>query len=109
MRLSGEASFETKDKVIHWLMVIQWPVHDCMEKSELEIVLYSLTVSTTSTPMLSKTAGDETKFVLIINQPRLFSMLSSLGMTTCCFNGWLWACNIVGVASFLWYSYLIFL
>jgi hypothetical protein len=29
MRLSGEASFEAKEKVIHWLMLIQWPVHDC--------------------------------------------------------------------------------
>jgi len=29
MRLSEEASFEAKDKVIHWVMVIQWPVHDC--------------------------------------------------------------------------------
>ena len=24
MRLSGEASFEAKDRVIHWLMLIQW-------------------------------------------------------------------------------------
>jgi len=30
MRLSEEASFEAKDKVIHWVMVIQWPVHDCI-------------------------------------------------------------------------------
>ena len=29
MRLSGETSFEAKDKVIHWLMLIQWLVHDC--------------------------------------------------------------------------------
>ena len=29
MRLSGEASFEAKDKVIHWLMLIHL-VHDCI-------------------------------------------------------------------------------